>query len=96
MSQIQNCVEARYDVYLKFICPYDLTKHSHYIKYCTLYVWNKENQNDPDGEYEEYEPIRNGLETADYKCPDDEIISTSDDFGLSCDEIEEYYNERSN
>ena len=90
MSQIKNCVQCRYEVYLDFICHFDLTKHDHYIKYGTLYVWNKEKGDDSDGEYEEFEPIRNGIESCDYKWADEEIVTTADDIGIDEEEAAEY------
>tara|TARA_B100001094_G_C17525545_1_gene482144 strand:- start:212 stop:499 length:288 start_codon:yes stop_codon:yes gene_type:complete len=90
MSQIENSVQAQYNIYLDFVCPYDLTKHSYYIKYGTLYVWNNEDDNKEDGEYEEFEPIRNGIDSADYKSPVQEIVTTAEDLGYDSEEVAEH------
>tara|TARA_B100001094_G_scaffold332700_1_gene405912 strand:+ start:631 stop:939 length:309 start_codon:yes stop_codon:yes gene_type:complete len=94
MSEVKNSVQAKYEVYLDFVCPYDLTKHTYYIKYGTLYVWNKETPvselQDPDGEYEVFIPIRNGIESADYKYPVEEIATTADDLGYDSEEVAEH------
>ena len=90
MSQIKNAVQCRFSTFLDFVCPYDLTKHSYYIKYGTLYVWNSEDDNKEDGKYEEFEPCRNGIETADYKSPTEEIVTTADDLGYDSEEVAEH------
>ena len=93
MPQIKNCVQCRYEVHLDFICHFDLTKHNHHIKYGTLYVWNKEEGDDSDGEYVQFEPIRNGIESYDYKWPQEEIVTTADDLGIDPEEAAEYLEE---
>ena len=83
----KNAVQVRYDTFLDFVCPYDLTKHSYYIKYGTLYVWNSEDDNKEDGKYEKFKPVRT-IE-AD-KSPNEEIVTTADDLGYDSEEVEEY------
>ena len=76
MSNFKNCKRLTYEVNLDFICPYDLMKHKNYSEYGILYVWNKEDINDPEGKYEEFKPIRDDRNTYDYKYPSWETITT--------------------
>ena len=77
MSILKNCIRATYEINIDFTCPYDLLKHKHYVEYCILYVWNKEDKDDPQGKYEKFLPIRNDKEDYDYKYADYELITTT-------------------
>ena len=92
MSQIKNAVQCRFSTFLDFVCPYDLTKHSYYIKYGTLYVWNSEDDNKEDGKYEEFEPVRD--EDTRPSKPNEEIVTTADDLGYDSEEVAEFLSNR--